>query len=270
MSEFISSFQNPLIKNLKKLNKHKERTEQNLIVIEGIRECKHAVNSGFEIIKILYCSKYISEITLKNELQISNNFSFTEVSEEVFNTLVYRKGIKNCLAIAKPVYFSLNQVSKILNSPNPIILVIDSVEKPGNLGAMLRTCDAANVDLIIVTDAATDLFNPNCIRASLGAVFTQKVIISSISECINFLESQDINVYLTYLEASNIYFKNDFTRATAIVVGSEAIGINNEWLNHNFNRIIIPQYGKVDSMNVSNSAAVVLFEAVRQRTFSNV
>lgn len=269
MTEFISSFQNPLIKNIKKLNKHKERNDQNLIIIEGIRECRLAVNSGYEIIKILFCSKYISENDLQKELNPTQKLNFVDVAEDVFNSLVYRSGIKNCIAVAKPETFSLEAATNIIQNKIPLILIIDKVEKPGNLGAMLRTCDAAGVDLVIVTDPATDLYNPNCVRSSLGAVFTQKVIVTSVSECILWLKNKKINVFLTYLEASEPYYKSDFTHPTAIVVGSEAFGINNEWLNHGFSRIIILQSGKVDSMNVSNSAAVVLFEAIRQRTFSN-
>ncbi|MCC6721034.1 MAG: RNA methyltransferase [Bacteroidia bacterium] len=262
MVELISSFKNPLIKNINKLSKSKERKEQNLITIEGLRECYHAIHSGFNIKKIIFCSKHISEINLKDKLKISNELNITDVSPEVFDSLVYRKGIENCLAIAEPVFYTFQN----LNLPsNPLILIIDSVEKPGNMGAMLRTCDAAGTDAVIVTDSVTDLYNPNCIRASLGAVFTQKIILSSVGECIDWLKSNKISTYLTYLDSSDFYYKHNFTSASAIVVGSEANGINKKWLEHNFNCIKIPQKGAIDSMNVSNSASVILYEAIRQR-----
>lgn len=263
MNEVISSFQNPLIKNINKLNKPKERKLQNLITIEGIRECCHAAKAGFNIKKVLFSSKLISENELINKIKVDRNVEFIDVSLNVFDSIVYRKGVENCLAIAEPAYFDFDDLQL---SSNPLILIIDSVEKPGNLGAMLRTTDAAGTDAVIITDSVTDIFNPNCIRASLGAVFTQKIIISSIEKCLFWLKDNRINVYLTYLESSNNYFDCNFISATAFVVGSEASGINKEWLNHNFNNIKIPQSGIIDSLNVSNSAAVVLYEAIRQRS----
>lgn len=262
--EVISSLQNPLIKQIQKLDKNRERRKQNLIPVEGIRECRLAVDAGFNIEKVLYCSDYISESKLKTELNLPQNILCINVSPPVFDSIVYRKGIANSLALINPKDFSLEDIDVLKNL---LILVIDSVEKPGNLGAMLRTCDAAGVDAIIVCDPQTDIYNPNCIRASLGTVFTKKIIVTTADNCIEWLKTNSINTFVTYLESAKNYTLEDFTKHTAIVVGSEAYGIKDIWLSSDFKNIIIPQFGKVDSMNVANSAAIVIYEVLRQRGF---
>ena len=263
--EPISSLQNPLIKLIQKLDKNRERRKQNLIPVEGLRECRLAADGGFNIEKVLYCSEYISEISLRTELNLSSKSLCINISPNVFDTLVYRKGIANCLALINPKDYSFSDSD---TSKNLLILIIDSVEKPGNLGAMLRTCDAAGVDAIIVCDPQTDVYNPNCIRASLGATFTKKFIVTTAEDCIDWLKKNSINTFVTYLESAQNYTLEDFTKLTAIVVGSEAYGIKDIWLNSGFKNIIIPQFGKVDSMNVANSAGIVIYEVIRQRNLS--
>jgi TrmH family RNA methyltransferase len=260
--ETITSTQNPLIKQIQKLDKNRERRKQNLIPVEGLRECRLAVDGGFNIEKVLYCSKYIAETELKSELNLSSTIQCIDVAPQIFDTLVYRKGIANCLALINPKEY---QFSDIDTSKNLLLLIIDSVEKPGNLGAMLRTCDAAGVDAIIVCDPQTDVYNPNCIRASLGATFTKKVIVTTAENCTDWLKTNSINTFVTYLESARNYTLEDFKKPTAIVVGSEAYGIKDVWLKSGFKNIIIPQFGKVDSMNVANSAGIVIYEVIRQR-----
>ena len=260
--EVITSLQNPLIKQVQKLEKNRERRKQNLVPVEGLRECRLAVDGGFTIEKVLYCSDYISESALKTELNLSPLTVCIDIAPQIFDTLVYRKGISNCLALINPKNHNFSDID---TSKNLLILIIDSVEKPGNLGAMLRTCDAAGVDAIIVCDPQTDIYNPNCIRASLGAVFTKIVIVTTAEDCIEWLKGNSINTFVTYLESAKIYTQEDYTQPTAIVVGSEAFGIKDIWLKSGFKNIIIPQFGKVDSMNVANSAAIVIYEAIRQR-----
>ena len=260
----ISSLQNPLIKEIQKLDKSRERKKRELFLTEGLRECKLAVEGGFKLEKLLFCSAYISKEDLIKEAGTDQSTELIELSAPVFDTLVYRKGVPNCLALIKSKIYQLEDIP---SKNNPFILIIDSVEKPGNLGAMLRTCDAAGIDAVIVCDPQTDVFNPNCIRSSLGAVFTQKVIVTRAETCIQWLKQMKINTYITYLEAADKYTNQDFTKASAIVMGSEAYGINKIWLDQGFKHIIIPQFGKVDSMNVANSAAVVIYEGLRQRGF---
>jgi TrmH family RNA methyltransferase len=265
--EPISSLQNPFIKQLQKLDKNRERKKQNVIPVEGLRECKLAVEGGFSIEKVVYCSEYISEFDLKKELNLSSTTHCIDTTPAIFNALVYRKGIANCLALIRPINYHFSDLD---TSKNLLLLVVDSVEKPGNLGAMLRTCDAAGIDAIIVCDAQTDIYNPNCIRASLGAVFTKKTIVSNAEACINWLKNNSIQTLITYLESARNYTLENYTHPTAIVVGSEAYGIKEEWLKSGFKNIIIPQVGKVDSMNVANSAAIIIYEAIRQRNLSRI
>jgi RNA methyltransferase, TrmH family len=260
----ISSLQNPLIKDIQKMDKNRERKKRNLFLAEGLRECRLAIEGGFTIEKLLFCQSYITKEELIKETGIIESTELIELTPQVFDSLVYRKGIPNCLALVQNKIYHLEDIP---TKKDPFILIIDSVEKPGNLGAMLRTCDAAGIDAVIVCDPQTDIYNPNCIRSSLGAVFTQKVIVIEAETCINWLKKKQINTYVTYLEAADIYTKEDFTKSTAIVMGSEAFGINKKWLEHGFKHIIIPQFGKVDSMNVANSAAIVIYEGLRQRGF---
>ena len=258
----ISSLQNPLIKQIQKLSKSRERSKQNLILVEGLRECRLAIDEGFKVNRILFCDNYISDVALKHALNLTSSDNLVDVSPELFDTLVYRKGLPNCLGLLEPKIYSMDELRV---TSNPLILVIDSIEKPGNLGAMLRTCDAAGVDAVFVCDPLTDVYNPNCIRASLGAAFTMKVIVCTAEDCIEWLKNNFINTFITYLESARNYTLEDYTEPTAIVVGSEAFGIKDIWLNTHLKHIIIPQFGKVDSMNVANSAAIIIYEAIRQR-----
>jgi len=261
----ISSLQNPLIKEIHRLDKSRERRKRNLVPVEGLRECRLAVDAGYTVEKILFCSDYIPEIVLQHELNLTPNIDCVDVVSDVFDTLVYRKGTPNALALVVP---ENKRFEDLKLSTKPLFLVIDSVEKPGNLGAMLRTCDAAAIDAVIVCDLQTDVYNPNCVRASLGAVFTQNVIVTSAEDCIVWLKKNEINTFVTYLDSSESYTLVNFNQPSAIVVGSEADGIKDIWLTSGFKNIIIPQFGKVDSMNVSNSAAILIYEAIRQRNLS--
>ena len=172
---------------------------------------------------------------------------------------------------AKPKKHSLQELQSVF-TPSPseragerLILVIEAVEKPGNLGAMLRTCDAAGVDAVIICDAKTDLYNPNVIRSSIGTVFTNQVAVCETSEAIEFLKNNNITTYAAELGAEKFYYEQNFKSATAIVVGTEATGLSQEWMSAANERIKIPMLGEIDSLNVSVSAAILLFEAVRQR-----
>ena len=147
-----------------------------------------------------------------------------------------------------------------------MILVIEGVEKPGNLGAMLRTCDAAHVDAVLICDGKTDIYNPNVVRSSLGTVFTQQVIVCQTAGAIAFLKEKGIKIYAAELRNSNLYFSENFKQPSAVVVGTEATGLSDTWIDVADARIKIPMLGEIDSLNVSVSAAVLLFEAVRQRS----
>ena len=149
-----------------------------------------------------------------------------------------------------------------------MILIAEAPEKPGNIGAILRTADAANVDAVIIANPKTDLYNPNIIRSSVGCVFTNQIATGSTSEIISFLKERNISIYCAALQASEIYTTQDFTKATAIVMGTEATGLSAAWLEQSTQNIIIPMQGEIDSMNVSVAAGILIFEASRQRNFT--
>ena len=252
----ITSKTNPKIKNLVKLQKASERREQNRILIEGQREIERAQACGFEIEQL-----YICEELLRTPINIKASFTET-VSTEVFEKIAYREGSDGLLAVAIPKYKSLADFHP---KKNPLVIVLETVEKPGNLGAVMRTADAAGVDAVIVADPKTDLFNPNAIRASIGCIFSVPVYACSTEECIKWLKDNKINIYCTYLKASIDYLDADFTKPTALVMGTEATGISDAWVEAADQNIIIPMNGIADSLNVSVTTAIVTFEAIRQR-----
>jgi TrmH family RNA methyltransferase len=149
---------------------------------------------------------------------------------------------------------------------HPLLMILEKVEKPGNLGAILRSADAAKADAVIVCDPLTDLYNPNLIRSSIGAVFTVPTVACSSEECIRFLQKRNIQILTAQLQDSSLYYDQDMRKGTAIVMGTEATGLTDQWREAATAHIRIPMLGRLDSLNVSVSAAILLFEAVRQRT----
>ncbi|MGB1307878.1 MAG: RNA methyltransferase, partial [Oceanihabitans sp.] len=188
-----------------------------------------------------------------------------KITKEIYKKLAHRETTEGVLAIAKTKDFSLNNIS--FKNKNPLILVAEAPEKPGNIGALLRTADAANVDAVFLANPKTDLYNPNIIRSSVGCVFTNTIATGSTTEIITFLKENNIHIYGAALQASANYNLQDFTKPTAIVVGTEATGLSNEWLENTTQNIIIPMQGEIDSMNVSVAAGILIFEAKRQRDF---
>lgn len=255
----IESLQNPFIKNILKLQeKSRERNKQGLFIIEGKREVELAISGNYEITTLLFVSEFIKLSFLKQLPKLES----IEVSKEIYNKIAYRKTTEGIIAIAKT---KNHHVSSIKLSKNPLILVAENIEKPGNIGAMLRTADAAKIDAVILVNPTTDIYNPNIIRSSIGCVFTNQIAIGTPEEIIQFLKSSKINIFSATLQNSNPYTKENYKHATAIVVGSEANGLTEIWRNNATKNINIPMEGIIDSMNVSVSAAILLFEAKRQR-----
>ena len=252
----ITSKSNPKIKNVVKLQKSSERREQNRIIIEGRREIERAVACGFIVDTLFICNDI-----LKESVSINANY-VEEVTLEVFEKIAYREGSDGLLAVAIPKYADLKSFKP---KKNPLIIVLETVEKPGNLGAIMRTADAAGVDAVIIADPRTDLYNPNAIRASIGTIFSVPLFACSSEECINWLRENDIKIYCTYLKASIDYLEADFRQGSAIVMGTEATGISDIWVGAADQNLIIPMNGIADSLNVSVTTAIVVFEAIRQR-----
>ena len=266
MVKNISSLQNPLIKDLI-LYKEKSRARRRagLFLIEGRREIELAIKGGYSIEMILFNPEIISEEDCLNDFsQVKEHIS---VSEDVYDRLAYRDGTQGVIAVAKAKSFELKALE--IKSKNPLILVAEAPEKPGNIGALLRTADAANLDAVIIANPKTDLFNPNIVRSSVGCVFTNQIGMGRTSEIIQFLKKNNIAIYCAALQASVEYHTRDYTIPAAIVVGTEAEGLTTEWLESATETIIIPMQGEIDSMNVSVAAGILIFEAKRQRRLNN-
>lgn len=262
----ITSLQNQAIKNIVKLSKSKERKEQGLFVVEGARELSLALQSGYQLVAVYLCRELFEKTkypdllnTIPQSLQIIN-----EISLPVFTKIAYRENSDGIVALLKPKRHTLDELSL---STNPFLIILESVEKPGNLGAILRTADAAAVDAVIVCDPQTDLYNPNVIRSSVGGIFTVQTAICSSEEAFAWLQDQQIFSFAAELQAAEFYQNIDFTASSAIVMGTEADGLSDFWLKNATKRIKIPMRGKIDSLNVSVSTAILTFEAMRQRGF---
>ena len=244
------------------LEKPRERKKQCLFLIEGKKEISLALQAAYKIGNIFFCEELISVQEVKS-MKIDDKV-LIPVSREVFDRLARRENSGGIMAVAEHKVHGLPQINL---RKNPLVLVLESVEKPGNLGAILRTADAAGIDAVIVCDPQTDFYNPNVIRSSLGCVFTCQIASATTDETITWLVKNNINIYCTYLRASKPYHETDFTKPSAIIMGTEATGLSNQWVNNSTGNIIIPMSGKIDSMNVSAATAVVVFEAKRQRQF---
>ena len=293
MPEIITSPSNPKIKRLLALQqKSSARREAGLFVVEGQRELQHCIDSGFEVDSIFYCPSFLAsgsgELPLKTSgcagplplpaeagpsllrsrgwLRFSEAVAASpkefEVSGEVYAKIAMRESTEGVIAEVRAKERKLEE----LDLPErPLVVVLESVEKPGNLGAVLRSADAAGVDAVLFCDPLTDLWNPNLIRASIGAVFTVPCVACSSAEAIAFLKARGIRILTAQLQDSSLYYDCDMTVGTALVMGTEATGLTPRWRQAADAHIRIPMLGALDSLNVSVSAAILLFEAVRQR-----
>jgi len=256
----ISSLSNQKIKDLVRLQKASERRRQGLILIDGAREIELAKKSGVQIIELFYCPALIKKADgrffgLKSEQII-------EVTEPVFSKICYKENPDGFLALAKPAVFTLETIKL---SKNPLVIVLEAVEKPGNLGAIIRTATAGGVDVLIVNDNQTDIYNPNVIRASEGLIFSLPIVLTSVAETSKWLGEQKIKSFAAATTSSKNYTKVNFKKALAIILGSEAEGLSQEWIKSVDEVIRIPMQKGIDSLNVSVSAAIILYEAIRQR-----
>lgn len=284
-TETITSAQNPKIKNLLLLQeKSKARKEQGLFVVEGRRELEHCLQAGYTVKTLFICKDLWPEKLLfpeasafflasgnnsfsgselpNNPLSAESDVQVIEIPETLYRKVAYRESTEGILAEVE--YKSL-KLEDLRLSENPLVMVLERVEKPGNLGAVLRSADAAGVDAVIFCDPLTDLYNPNLIRASIGAIFTVPTVACTSEEAIAFLKAHDIQILTAQLQDSSLYYDVDMRRGTALVMGTEATGLTDLWRAAADAHIRIPMLGRLDSLNVSVSAAILLFEAVRQR-----
>lgn len=260
--ESITSAQNPKIQTLLLLQeKSKERRKKGLFIVEGRRELLHCIEAGYEPYTIFFCREIISEDDLMH-IAARCNCSFVEIPRHLYDKVAYRGGTEGIIAELK---CKEKRLEDIKLKANPLIVILESVEKPGNLGAVLRSADAAGADAVIICDPLTDLYNPNLIRSSIGGIFTVQTATASSEETIKWLKDKNIKIYTAQLQDSHWYYDTDMTSPTAIIMGTEATGLTDIWRKAADAHIKIPMLGKLDSLNVSVSAAILLFEAVKQR-----
>jgi RNA methyltransferase, TrmH family len=258
----ITSIQNPFIKSLVLLQeKAKARKQSGTFLIEGKREIEIALKGGYIIETVLF----LRDICSENEaIRLAGTSELIEISKDIYQKLAYRDTTEGVLAIAKAKSMSLSDLKL---SKNPLLLIAEAPEKPGNIGALLRTADAAKLDAVIIANPKSDLYNPNVVRSSVGCLFTNQIATGTTTEIISFLKERNINFYSATLQNSTSYHTQDYTLPTALVVGTEATGLTKEWRDNATQNIIIPMQGEIDSMNVSVAAAILIFEAKRQRGF---
>ncbi|MDO1501146.1 RNA methyltransferase [Winogradskyella maritima] len=264
MAKQISSTNNPLIKSLLQLKtKSRERKASGTFVIEGKRELSLAIKGGYTIETLLFYPEYFSESEAKALERY--HIDIIEISQTVFQKLAHRDSTEGVIAIVKSKDHTLDDLK--LHNKNPLILVAEAPEKPGNIGALLRTADSANVDAVIIANPKSDLYNPNIIRSSVGCVFTTEIAMATSEDAITYLQNLNFNIFCATLQDSSPYHEEDYTLPTAIVVGTEATGLTQIWRDASTKNVIIPMQGVIDSMNVSVSAGILIFEAKRQRNF---
>ncbi len=260
----ITSPQNPRLKNAAKLRTRRGREKQNRIIIDGFREVGHAIDASTEITELFGCMSILNKEKRQRfeELAQRAKTEVFNVDTHVFNKLAFGDRAEGVVAVARKPNASLDQ----LNLPDsPLIGVIESIEKPGNVGAVIRSADGAGLDAVIVVSGGTDLYNPNAIRASLGGIFSMNVADASAQETILWLEQNNIKILAARVDGAQSYTKVDFKQPAAIVLGSEAHGLSSEWNRPSVASIALPMHGKLDSLNISASAAVLFYEARRQR-----
>ena len=254
----ITSTQNQRIKHLLLLQqKSAQRRADGLFVVEGRREVEHCLSAGFTIRTAFVCEEIADA-----SFSLPQGVEVVPVAQNVYERIAYRGGTEGIVAVVEARKTALNDLKL---SASPLIVVLESVEKPGNLGAVLRSADAAGADAVIVCDPLTDLYNPNLIRSAVGALFTVPCVACSTEECIAFFKSKGIKILTAQLQDSSLYYDTPMTGPTAIVMGTEATGLTDQWRKAADAHIRIPMLGRLDSLNVSVSAAILLFEAVRQR-----
>ncbi|GGF77216.1 TrmH family RNA methyltransferase [Wenyingzhuangia marina] len=264
MHKQISSAQNSIIKSLVVLGeKSKARKQSGSFIVEGRRELSLALQGGYQLVQVFY---YKDLLPPNYDITQFAADTYIEVSKEVYEKIAYRATTEGVLAVVKDKSMQLSDLK--FNTKTPLILVAEAPEKPGNIGAMLRTADAANVDAVLIANPKTDMFNPNIIRSSVGCLFTTQIATGTTQEILAYLKEHQVATYAAALkEDSEYYHHQNLTESTALIVGTEAVGLSDEWLEQSTKKIIIPMLGKIDSMNVSVAAGILMYEAKRQRNF---
>ena len=264
----ITSAQNPKIKDTATLiEKSRERRSRKLFVVEGVRETAACIRNGYTIRSIFFNNGIVSPKQIEDLFPAGSAAKpgIFSVAPAAYSKIAYRENTEGIVAVVEEKQLKLQDIKFGKRWEHPLVLVVESVEKPGNLGALLRTADACGVDAVLVCDPLTDLFNPNLIRSSLGGIFTNQVAACTNEEALEWLRSNNINIFTAQLQDSQWYYNTNMAAPTAIVMGTESTGLTEFWREASNAKIKIPMLGELDSLNVSVSAAVLCYEAVRQR-----
>ncbi|MBN2580224.1 MAG: RNA methyltransferase [Pirellulales bacterium] len=260
----ITSIHNPRVKDAVRLRSARQRSRQGRILIDGVREIARAAGAGILIRETFFCPDLCvgeEAESLLEKLKDSGGDLFS-VTEPVFEKLAFGRRREGLLAVAET---PSRRLADLRLPDNPLVAVVEGLEKPGNLGAVCRSADAAGVSALLATDARTDLFNPNAIRASLGTIFTLSVGEATAAEALTWLREQRMKIYAARVDGSTLYTEADFRGPAAIVLGSEAAGLTPLWTAADVLPIRLPMLGAADSLNLSVTAAVLFYEALRQR-----
>ena len=259
-SETITSDKNEKFRLLLSLQeKSRERKEKGLFVVEGRRELEHCIEGGFGIDTVFICD----EIAGDSRPSCPPETRIIHIPAALYEKACYRGGTEGVIAEVRARDHSLDSLGDL--PENPLVVVLEGVEKPGNIGAVLRSADAAGVDAVIICDPLTDIYNPNLIRGSIGAVFTLRTAVCSSEDAILYLKRNGIRIYTAQLQDSLPYYDTPMTGGTALIMGTESTGLTSIWREAADGHIRIPMMGRLDSLNVSVSAAILMFEALRQR-----
>lgn len=261
MKVMITSPTNPKIKNAVKLRQRKYRKEQGLSLVDGVREFSAAVRAGISFRQVFVCPELLEEKTPDLEKGFETAPEVHEVDRKVFGKIAFGEREEGIVALFAPSPKTLEQI--VLTAG--LIVVLEDVEKPGNIGAVLRSCDAVKADALLIADETTEIFNPNVIRASIGTIFSVPVVQAPAEAVRDFLKAKDVQIIAAVPQAQGLYTKTDLTAPTAVVMGSEKKGLSDFWQKNADGKVRIPMKGEADSLNISVSTAVLLYEALRQR-----
>lgn len=268
-SPIITSLQNQQIKQLVKLRNRRERDRANLYLIEGYRELMRAVQQKAKIETIYFCPELFLGTSESSLLDHATELGIklVSLSTAAFSKVSYRDRPDGLLGVGQQQFRALGEVEALLTRiKNPMILIVETLEKPGNLGSIIRSADGAGVDAIFVCDPATDIHNPNVVRSSVGTCFSIPLFVTTSSDAHTLLERYKVPIYATSPDSSTLYYELDYTGPTAFAMGREQVGLSNFWFQKATQVISIPMRGVADSLNVSNATTILLYETLRQRT----
>jgi RNA methyltransferase, TrmH family len=260
----LTSIQNPRVKAASRLRERSGRDDQGRIIVDGVREISRALAAGVEVIEVYFCAELCSGEEHERLLAAAGNMraELMEVAPHVMEKLSFGQRVEGMVAVARRPE---RRLADLKLAEDTLVAIVEGVEKPGNLGAIVRTADAAGVAAVLVADGGTDLYNPNAIRASLGAIFSLPVVAVSSEEALAWLREREFRVFAARVDGVTEYTQVDFRGRSAIALGSEAHGLSDRWRAPEINGVRLPLLGSVDSLNLSATAAVLFYEALRQR-----